>query len=103
MNIKELLPIGSVVLLNNGKKKLMIFGIKQVDLNDETEYDYVGVVYPEGNLGEGTQFLFNQSDIAEVYFKGYEDEERDNFIENLSNYFEAEEMNNTDEGTDEII
>ena len=29
MNIKELLPIGSVVLLKGGKKRLMVFGVKQ--------------------------------------------------------------------------
>ena len=30
-NIRELLPIGSVVLLKEGTKKAMIFGIKQTD------------------------------------------------------------------------
>ena len=29
MNINELLPIGSVVLLEGGKKRLMVFGVKQ--------------------------------------------------------------------------
>ena len=27
MNVKELLPIGSVVLMNGGTKKLMIYGV----------------------------------------------------------------------------
>jgi len=83
MTIKELLPIGSVVLLNNGKKRLMIFGIGQTDLTNKKSYDYIGVMYPEGNMGEGTQFLFNHSDIKEVFFKGFEDEERSKFIEVL--------------------
>ena len=39
-NVKELLPIGSVVLLKKGKKRLMIYGIIQSDIENETEeYD----------------------------------------------------------------
>ncbi len=88
MKIKELLPIGSVVLLKEGKKKLMTFGVKQTDANTKKEYDYIGVLYPEGNIGDGGQFLFNHDDIDEIFFNGYEDEERDTFIENLTKYYE---------------
>lgn len=88
MDIRELLPIGSVVLLANGKKRLMVFGVKQTDQNTNKEYDYIGVLYPEGNMGEAGQFLFNQSDIDEVFFRGYEDEERESFIENLAKFYE---------------
>ena len=31
MNIKDLLPVGSVILLKGATKKMMIFGIKQLD------------------------------------------------------------------------
>ena len=88
MDIRELLPIGSVVLLKNGTKKVMIFGVKQTDNSDGKEYDYISVLYPEGNVGENGQFLFNHSDIDEIYFRGCEDEERENFIENLAKYYE---------------
>lgn len=47
---KELLPIGSVVLLKGGIKKIMVTGIKPVSKDDdgtEQEYDYIGVIYPE--------------------------------------------------------
>lgn len=51
--IRELLPIGSVVLLKEAVKPVMIFGIKQVDIeNQSQEYDYIAVLYPEGNIGE---------------------------------------------------
>ena len=43
-----LLPIGSVVLLNEAEKKLMIIGILQ--RNGEEVFDYVGCPYPEGLL-----------------------------------------------------
>ena len=89
MNNRELLPIGSVVLLKNGTKKVMIYGVKQTDVESGTEYDYISVLYPEGNMGEEAgSFLFNHSDIEEIYFQGYEDEERETFLENLAQYYE---------------
>ena len=88
MNVNELLPIGSIVLLEGAEKKLMIFGVGQTQLEENKDFDYIGVVYPEGNMGEGSQFLFYHSDIEEIVFRGYEDEERDNFLEMLNSYFE---------------
>ena len=88
MNVNELLPIGSIVLLEGAEKKLMIFGVGLTQLEENKDFDYIGVVYPEGNMGEGSQFLFNHSDIEEIVFRGYEDEERDNFLEMLNSYFE---------------
>ena len=90
MEVKELLPIGSVVLLNEAVKKLMIYGVKQTDPDDDKEYDYIGVMYPEGNLGEVGTFLFNHSYIAEVFFTGYEDDERETFLENLSDFYKEQ-------------
>lgn len=87
MQIKELLPIGSVVLLNNGTKRVMIYGIKQMDHTTETEYDYIGVLYPEGNIGEVAQFLFDHENIEQVFFRGYEDPERDQFIDQLDKFY----------------
>lgn len=87
MEIRNLLPIGSVVLLKEGKKRLMVYGIKQTDNSSGEEYDYIGVLYPEGNMGDGTQFLFNHGDIDEIYFRGCEDEERENFIAKLEDFY----------------
>lgn len=87
MEIKNLLPIGSVVLLQEGSKKLMIFGIKQMDSEVGEEYDYIGVMYPEGNVGVEGQFLFNHENIAQVFFRGYEDEERTDFLRELDTYY----------------
>ncbi len=87
-NVKELLPIGSVVVLEGGEKKLMVFGIKQTDADAGRDYDYIGVIYPEGNIGPGGQFFFNHEDIKEVFFRGYSDEERELFVERLYRHFE---------------
>lgn len=88
MDIKELLPIGSIVLLKGGQKKVMIIGVKQTDLDTQIEYDYISVLYPEGNVGEAGQFLFNHSDIEQIIFRGYEDEEREYFIGKLDEFYQ---------------
>ena len=90
---KNLLPIGSVIMLKGGVKKLMITGIK-VSTEDQPEkfYDYIGVFYPEGYIGAQSCFLFNHDDINDVVFKGYNNPEREDFIEFLENeiYKESE-------------
>lgn len=90
--MEQLLPIGSIVLLNGGNKKLMIYGRKQLLLNEETDheiteeknmYDYLGVFYPEGYISPEYSFVFNHSDIKEIIFLGYVNEEEDEFQEVL--------------------
>ncbi len=88
-NVKELLPIGSVVLLKEATKKSMIYGIKQIDKATDVEYDYLAVVYPEGNLGDGSQYFFNHDAIEQVVFRGYEDDERKAFIDKLSDFYDT--------------
>ncbi|MBQ8982065.1 MAG: DUF4176 domain-containing protein [Lachnospiraceae bacterium] len=87
MEVKGLLPIGSVVLLNGASKRLMIFGIRQTDNETGEEYDYIGVLYPEGNIGQEGQFLFNHGDIEQIFFQGFEDDEREDFIERLDQHY----------------
>ena len=86
-DIRTLLPIGSVVRLNGAEKRLMIFGVRQTNEQTNQEYDYIGVLYPEGNMGEEMRFLFDHSDIQEIVFTGYNDPEREEFLENLKEYF----------------
>lgn len=79
--IKDLLPVGSVVLLKGGIKKLVIMGIKQANAEEpDVEYDYAGVMYPEGYLGNDTLYLFNHADINDIIFTGYTNPERDDFL-----------------------
>lgn len=73
------LPIGSVVLLQEGKKRLMIYGRKLTDPSTKKEYDYIGCLYPEGNLDSNSAFLFNHDQIDRLYFLGLQDREEDNF------------------------
>lgn len=88
---KELLPIGSVVLLKEGTKKLMITGIKPITSEKpDTVYDYIGVVYPEGFLGDEYNFLFNHSSINDIIFVGYNNPERESFLELLEKTYELQ-------------
>ncbi len=90
MKIKDLLPIGSVIWLKDAERPLMIFGVKQENANTHEEYDYIGVVYPEGNMGVETQFLFMHEDIEKVVFRGYEDTSREEFIKRLDNFYKTQ-------------
>lgn len=82
--LKDLLPIGSVVILKGGLRKLMIIGIKIATEEDPNNYfDYMGVLYPEGFLGDEGHFLFNHSDINDIIFTGYSNPEREEFLDFL--------------------
>jgi hypothetical protein len=73
-----LLPIGSVVLLKNSEKRVMIIGFCQVDSSDGGGeiWDYAGCLYPEGYIGADKTFLFNGGQIDKIYAVGYQDEEQ---------------------------
>ena len=88
-NVKELLPIGSVVRLKGAKKYLMVYGVCQMEQESNKTYDYIGVVWPEGNLGNKTQVMFDHSTIEEVAFTGYDTPVRQEFIEKLFNFYES--------------
>ena len=71
----NLLPLGSVILLKDGQKRLMNFGIKQVNNDDQKTYDYIGCLYPEGHIGQDHLYLFNHEDIEKIEFVGFVDSE----------------------------
>lgn len=74
--MNKVLPIGSIVLLTNGTKPVMIFGYMQESRKDENGFvDYIGVPYPEGNINASLQIGFQMDDIREVLFEGYRSEE----------------------------
>ncbi len=73
-----LFPIGTVVLLKNSKKRVMIIGILQKQIKDGQDviWDYSGCFYPEGYMGPDKSFLFNNDQIEKVFAIGYQDEEQ---------------------------
>ena len=81
----EYLPIGSVVLLNESVKKVMIMGFAQASPdNVEQVYDYCGCLYPEGYMDPNKVYLFNNEQIAAVYSIGYMDAEQHEFADKLA-------------------
>lgn len=91
----NLLPIGSVVLLKEADKRLMIYGVKQVNNEDGTIYDYIGCLYPEGNIDAEYNFLFQHKDIEKVEFVGYMDAEFQVFRQALKKQLETEQAEET--------
>ncbi|AXO91109.1 DUF4176 domain-containing protein [Bacillus cereus] len=82
---ERLLPNGSIVLLKEGTKKIVIYGRKQILMVEEASmYDYIGCFYPEGYINPDYTFVFNHEDIEEIIFVGFVDEEEEVFVELLN-------------------
>ena len=82
---KKFLPIGTVVLLKNGKKRAMITGFCCIDQKDTTKvFDYTGCSYPEGTISSDKNLLFNHDQIDKIYHFGLIDEEEKQFKEKLN-------------------
>lgn len=70
----EIYPIGSVVKLKHMEKLFMIYGIMQQNKQRKgMVFDYIAVPYPEGQMDSSLNCAFNNKDIEQVVFTGYED------------------------------
>ena len=80
---EKFLPIGTVVLLKDGIKEVMITSyciIPTGDVFDKSGkveganqiYDYGGCLYPEGIIGSNQSIIFNHEQIQRICHKGYE-------------------------------
>jgi len=76
---KDMLPIGTVVLLKGGNKRIMIIGRIQTKAGDDRIFDYSACYYPQGMIGSDSIFFFDRDAIEKVFFRGYEDEEEQMF------------------------
>ena len=95
------LPIGSVVLLKGGTKKVMITGFCSIaEENQEKIYDYCGCIYPEGYLSSDEICLFDHDQIAEISFIGFENEEEKEFKESLVEVVQEFENSSVDDKID---
>lgn len=80
---KGLLPIGTVVILEGGTKKVMITGYYSKAEGENKIYQYNGCIFPEGFM-ENVFCLFDQSQIVEVFYKGLENDEYEKYISDLN-------------------
>lgn len=93
---KGVLPVGSIVLLKGGDRKLMVCGIcvSMEDDNDPRVFDYSGVLYPDGFEDPDSLFLFNKENIEQVYHIGYMDEDSEEFLPNVEKMLDAARRGN---------
>ncbi len=83
-NNMQFLPIGTVVLLKGGKKRVMVTGFCVVsEEKKDTAYDYCGCAYPEGVISSKQTLLFNNNQIEKIYYMGYSDAEEKEFKQKL--------------------
>lgn len=85
----KLLPIGSVVLLKDTEKRVMIYGRGQTGIGNDKIWDYVGCLYPEGNIGPDHTFLFDHEQIQRIDHKGLQDQEEETFLAELTNILKS--------------
>ena len=80
--MSKILPIGSIVYLNEGNQKLMILnrGVTIRQNKQDVLFDYSAAIYPMG-LNPNQLFYFNHEDVDRIVFKGYSNEEEDRFVE----------------------
>ena len=52
----------------------------------------MGYLYPEGHIGDEAQFVFDDSDIERILFRGFEDIERQEFISRLEQYYNKQDQ-----------
>ena len=81
--MKKFLPIGSVVLLKDSTKRVMIVGLKQKLAGADKVWDYSGCLFPEGILDPEKLFLFDAGQIERLYFVGLQDTESMTFLRNV--------------------
>ena len=83
-----MLPVGSVVLLKEATRYIIIIGYAPVEEGSTKIYDYLGCAYPIGVIGHDRSLLFDKSQIDKVIFEGYQDEEGKKFVETLTKEME---------------
>jgi hypothetical protein len=69
----EFLPIGSVVILKGGTKKIMICGRLQRQNDTGQLWDYSACFFPEGIINPQELFLFNNESVDKLVFLGLRD------------------------------
>ena len=104
------LPIGSVVMLNGGKKEVMITSYcifpTNVQIKDgqavqaeRKMYEYGGCIYPEGILDSNVSCAFNHNQIAEVLHIGYETDKQKQLSKILNGGYEKYKEKYENDGT----
>ena len=73
------LPVGSVVMLKEATRGVIIIGYAVVEEGENKVWDYLGCAYPIGVINSENNLLFNKDQIEKVVFEGYSDSEGKKF------------------------
>ena len=92
MKNEKYLPIGTVVLLKDATKRLMITGFCVKAQDNGQVYDYTGCIYPEGVLKSDQAAVFNHDQISKIYYMGYSDKEEKTFKNKLNEVLKNNEL-----------
>lgn len=100
MNTEKYLPIGTVCILKNAKKRLMVTGYaaKGKETGDKM-FDYIGCLYPEGVISSDKNLLFNHDQIDKIFYMGYVDDEQKELMKKLKSYL----MKNNDSSNNNSV
>lgn len=85
----NLLPLGSVVYLREGNKKVLIVarGLVMKNQGNPVFFDYGGVMYPEG-LQNDQMAYFQHDAVSKVVFTGYSDMDDEATVEKIFGFME---------------
>ena len=89
---EKYLPIGSVVLLKDATKKVMITGFCMVTEEDGKKkmFDYSACIFPEGIIDSNQIALFNHDQIDKICFEGYRNEETEELQKKIKDVIEKQ-------------
>ena len=89
----EYLSLGSIIILKGSVKKIMIISRGMVTVPNETPvfFDYGGVTYPEGLVGDQILY-FNHENIVKVVFSGYSDDDEQMMVDNINEWYMNSEI-----------
>lgn len=89
MENKKILPLGSIVYLKEGNKKVLIIARGLVVKNGEGHlyFDYGGVPYPEGLMDDKMAY-FQHDAITKIVFEGYSDLDDEATVEKMNLFVE---------------
>lgn len=91
----KVLPIGTIVLLKNARKRIMIIGYCKYKGNDTSKiYDYAGCVYPEGYISPDTTALFDHEQIDVIFSLGFRNMVQYEFQKKLEKVLDDMEKDN---------
>ena len=84
----DFLPVGSVVLLKEATRPIVIIGYSVVEQGSKKLWDYLGCAYPVGVIGTDKNLLFQREQIEKVISVGYEDDECKEFLSSLNREYD---------------